>query len=102
MGILYLQVFGIVKYEKEKWDTAKKELFNGIKFLDTTLKLRTYLVGDKLTSADLSVAGVLQVAFKLLFDAKARNQYPHLTRWFSNVSSLPPFIEAFGETHLCQ
>lgn len=101
-GILYLQVFGLVKFDKEKWDYARKELFNSLKFLDGILKFKTYLAGDKLTLADLINAGLLQVSFKLFFDSKVRSQYPHLSRWFSNIASLPLFVDAFGVTHLCQ
>lgn len=101
-GILYLQVFGLVKFDKSKWDYARKDLLSSFKFLDGILKFKTYLVGDKLTLADIINAGFIQVSYKLLFDAKTRNQYPHLSRWFSNIASLPPFIDSFGITHLCQ
>lgn len=70
--------------------------------MDNTLKFKTYLVGDSLTLADVINAGLLQVAFKLLLDPKQRGQYPHLSRWFNNIVSLPPFVDSFGVTHLCQ
>mgnify|MGYP003511228921 CR=1 FL=1 len=69
--------------------------------MDSILKTKTYIVGDSLTLADLSIAGSLQAGFKLFIDPKTRGQFPHLTRWFSNISSLPPFIKAFDKTEFC-
>ena len=91
-----MQAVGIKKFEKEKWDDLQKNLTSGLKVLENTLKSKTYLVGDRLTLADLSIAGSLQVGFKLFIDPKTRGQFPQITRWFTNISILPPFIKEFG------
>jgi aspartyl/asparaginyl-tRNA synthetase len=62
--------------------------------LDAHLTYRTYLVGDCITAADISVAASLERAAA----AVAADQYPNLARWRSTVAQQSWWIQARATT----
>jgi glutathione S-transferase len=61
---LYEQIGGIRGANKEKYDYSLKELLRELEVINSHLKLRTFLVGDTVTVADISLATHLDTAFK--------------------------------------
>ncbi|KAG2484195.1 hypothetical protein HYH03_017007 [Edaphochlamys debaryana] len=64
--------------------------------LNDFLTLRTFLVGYSLTIADLAVWGQLQ-ASPLWKKIRTGGKVPHLARWFTFCSELPPIKAAVDE-----
>lgn len=62
-----------------------------VKFLDSHLSQRPFLVGDALTLADFSVAGMMMYLRPARFPWEA---FPHLSAWYERIEEL----EAWKET----
>lgn len=57
------------------------------------LLVNTFLVGERLTLADLFAAGIAQRAFEYILDTKWREANPNTTRWFNTVSNSTSYSE---------
>ncbi|KAI6187051.1 Elongation factor 1 gamma [Aphelenchoides besseyi] len=79
---------------------AKKELLAQLQRFDKHLLTRTFLVGERLSMADVSVALNLVAAFKNVLDTKTRKNLVNLTRWFTTVVNQPKVKEVVGEVKL--
>jgi len=80
---------------------AKSELKTALHCMDAHLKTRTFLVGERLTLADISMAADLMLAYQHVADEAFRKQYVNVTRWFQTVVNQPEFKKAAGEVKLC-
>ncbi len=69
--------------------------------LDTVLASRTYLVGDKITLADLVLTSLLAPAFAFFLTASNRMSMVNLTRWFTTMINQPNVKAVLGETRFC-
>jgi len=83
-------------------DQAKHELLAQLQHLDKVLLSRTYLVGERLSVADVSAALNLMAAYQNVLDSKARNQLVNVTRWFTTVINQKHVKEVVGECKLAE
>ena len=74
---------------KEAYDKATRNLRNWSKIISAHLELRSFLVGNTLTAADVCVASILSIIFSLGIDSRFAKNYTHLTRWLKHVTSSP-------------
>ncbi|KAG0057668.1 hypothetical protein BGZ83_005607 [Gryganskiella cystojenkinii] len=63
---------------------------------------KTFLVGERVTLADISAATGLFAGFKLLFDATFRKEFPAVTRWFNTIVNQTHFKAVAGEFVHCE
>ncbi|XP_043227639.1 alanine--tRNA ligase, cytoplasmic-like [Amphibalanus amphitrite] len=68
--------------------------------LDTVLRDRTYLVGERVTLADLALSCALLPAFTGGLDGRQRARLVCVTRWFRTVVHQPPAAAILGEVKL--
>ena len=68
--------------------------------LDAVLASRTFLVGDRVTLADVVGACNLWLGFTKLFDAGYRSEVPNVARWFDTLVHQPAFVKVLGEVPL--
>jgi len=62
-----------------------------------------YIIGNKLTLADIVLFRYLRFFFMFYLTEKIRNSLcPKLTSWFENIMNTPEAIEAYGRTLLCK
>ncbi|XP_054834298.1 valine--tRNA ligase [Eublepharis macularius] len=94
-------VLGISKQSKQVSDRALVELRKLLEVLDSHLKLRTYLVGEALTLADVTVACSLLLPYKYVLDLGLRTHYTNVTRWFLTCVNQPEFKAVLGPLKLC-
>merc|ERR1712156_1192168 len=64
---------------------AKKDACQRLAILNETLAHRTFLVGERLSLADLSMATTLVSAFRYVLDEEWRSRHRHLVRWWNTV-----------------
>ncbi|KAI6218653.1 Isoleucyl-tRNA synthetase [Aphelenchoides fujianensis] len=83
--------------DQDAVEHAKKELLAQLQQFDKLLLTRTFLVGERLSAADVSVALSLVPAFKSVLDSKARKNLENLTHWFTTVIDQPQVKEVIGE-----
>ncbi|KAF9217840.1 Elongation factor 1-gamma [Podila verticillata] len=85
-------------------ETAAIERVKGkLETLEHHLVKHTYMVGERVTLADISGASSLLMGFKLVFDPPFRKQFPAVTRWFNTILHQPHFKAVLGgELPLCE
>ena len=65
--------------------------------------VKKYILGDKITLADIVLFRYLRFFMMLHFPENLRNSlFPKLTKWFENIMNSPEAIEAYGRTILCK
>merc|ERR1719237_998886 len=64
---------------------ARKDATHRLDVLDQVLTSRTFLVGERLSLADLAMATTLLPAFRNVLDEEWRSQHRHLVRWWNTV-----------------
>lgn len=80
---------------------AKKDLHKLFTILEDQLVMRSYLVGNALTIADIAMYSTLFSVFKYVLDEEMRTQYRNVTRWFTHLSQFAQFKTQFGQNILC-
>ncbi|KAK4215904.1 hypothetical protein QBC37DRAFT_418036 [Rhypophila decipiens] len=89
MGAWYRPLLGKIPYNKKAVDDASKAALKAISVAETHLKSNTYLVGERITLADLFSVGLISRGFEFFFDKEWRAQYPNVTRWYETVYNQP-------------
>ncbi|XP_067830029.1 valine--tRNA ligase [Heptranchias perlo] len=95
-------VLGLLKHNKQAVERAQLELKKILKFLDDHLRLRTYLVGEGVTLADIAVSCALLLPYKHVLEPDFRKPYVNVNRWFLTCVNQPEFKRALGEVKLCE
>jgi elongation factor 1-gamma len=80
---------GLEPYNKKSVDDSSKAALRAIGVLDQHLLLNTYLVGERVTLADLFVTGLLTRAFENVLDKAWRSEHPSITRWYETIYNQP-------------
>ncbi len=86
----------------KKTEAAKKEISNAATILDNHLKDKQWIVGNRVTLADIVYAVTLSGAFKTVFGPEFREKFPHLTAWFLRAVNEPQFKVVMGEVVLTE
>jgi len=93
---------GIMQFNKQNNERAKDELKHILQLLNNYLRTRTYLVGERITLADIAVACDLLLLFQWIIEPSLREPYPHVTRWFSTLIHQKEFQAVLGSDYkLC-
>jgi elongation factor 1-gamma len=91
-----------MQVDKKVFKEAKDELFALLHTLNDHLLGRTYLVDERISLADISVALDLLPAYQYVLDGSARANLKNLNRWFQTVVNQPHVKSIIGEVQLCQ
>ncbi|CDW77312.1 elongation factor 1- [Stylonychia lemnae] len=95
-------VFGHAVVETETFNTAIKDLKEHVRSLNTHLQGKTYLVGDRLTVADVVVAVALLLPFQTVLDGGFRKSVaPNVTAWLDRFVALPEVVSRLGHVKFC-
>lgn len=95
-------VVGFLPPNPKTLKTAQEDLKKPLKILDDHFVNHTYLVGNKITLADIVIACYLLNGFKFLFDQSYRAPYPSLVRWFTTCVNQPQFLAVMGPVEFCE
>jgi len=80
---------------------AKNDLRQVFACVNEHLKTRTFLVGERMTLADVSLACDLLMALQHVADPTFRKPFGNLTRWFMTVVNQEAVKKVLGEVTLC-
>jgi len=92
---------GIMAFNKQANERAKTDLKSALSVLDAHLKTKTFLVGERVTLADICCMCNLLLPFKWVLDPESRSGFNNVTRWFLTVANQPQAKTVIGETSLC-
>lgn len=95
-------ILGITPYNKATHNQSVEGLKKALSILDKVLLNKTYLVGERVTLADISVATSLYLPFKLVLDAEFRKNHKNLTRWYVTLVNQPAFKKVLGDVALAE
>lgn len=108
LGSWFRPLVGREAYNKKHIEESMHATLKALSVLEEHLLVNTYLVGERVTLADLFVAGLLYRGFQYLFDKKWRAENPNVTRWYETIVNQPmysavaeklPFIETAIPNH---
>jgi hypothetical protein len=97
LGGWFRPILGRDPYNKKNVDESQKAALKAVKTLEEHLLTHTYLVGERLTLADIFAAGIIARGFQYFFDKQWRAENPNVTRWYSTVWNLPSFSAVAGK-----
>ncbi|KAK4657346.1 elongation factor EF-1 gamma subunit [Podospora pseudocomata] len=89
LGNWFRPLLGKTTYNKKAVDEAEKETLAVIAVVDAHLANNTYLVGERITLADLFATGLIARGFEYFFGKEFQQKYPNVTRWYSTVYNQP-------------
>merc|ERR1712114_65751 len=92
---------GIMQYNKTATERAKEDIKAALKTLNDHLLTRTFLVGERLSLADIAVACTMISLYTQVLDAEFRKPFVNVTRWFNTVVNQPNAKAVIGQVNLC-
>ncbi|KAL9610327.1 MAG: hypothetical protein Q9167_004958 [Letrouitia subvulpina] len=84
-------------YNKKNVDDSMKAALKAMKVLEEHLWVNTFLVGERISLADLFVASLVTRGFEFFFDKKWRQENPNITRWYETVYNQPIYAKVAGK-----
>ncbi|KIX93645.1 uncharacterized protein Z520_10551 [Fonsecaea multimorphosa CBS 102226] len=82
-------LIGKVAYNKKSVDDHKKLASDAVHALEQHFLVHTFLVGERITLADLYVTSQMSRGFQYVLDKEWRAENPNTTRWFETVTKQP-------------
>jgi len=86
-----LPIEGLIANNALATKKAGEEIKKVFQILDSHLSTRTYLVGNRVSVADVVVASSLVRLFELVLDPAFRGGFVNATRWFTTIVNQPNF-----------
>jgi len=99
-GVWLYPILGYIEYSADATNLAKGDIRKVLQILNEHLATRTYLVGEKLSLADIVVGTSLVYLFKNVLDVGFRKPFTHVVRWFNTLVNQQNFIDIIGEVTL--
>jgi len=96
IGAWFRPLTGRDPYNKKNVDDASKKALTAVSVLEEHLLVHTFLVGERITLADLFTAGIISRGFQFFFDKQWREEHPNVTRWYSTVYNQPIYSAVVG------
>ncbi|KAI2623239.1 eEF1-gamma domain-containing protein [Hypoxylon sp. NC1633] len=93
LGGWFRPLLGTDPYNKKAVDDSSKAAAKAVAVIEQHLLHSTYLVGERITLADLFATGIISRGFQFFYDTKWRSENPNVTRWFSTVYNQPIYSE---------
>ncbi|CAD0032166.1 unnamed protein product [Aureobasidium pullulans] len=94
LGGWFRPLIGRDPYNKKSVDTAQEATAKAVGALEDHFLVNTYLVGERLTLADIFAAGIISRGFQYFFDKEWRSNNPNVTRWFETVTNQSIYSDA--------
>ena len=92
---------GITQYNKQATEKAKEQVKSVLTTLDKHLLTKTFLVGERVTQADISMGCTLVMLYVNVLDPSFRNPFTNVNRWFITLINQPQFKSVIGNITLC-
>merc|ERR1711915_505907 len=92
---------GIMQYNKNSTDRAKEDVKKALGVLNTHLLPRTFLVGERISLADISVCCTLLHLYQYVLEPSFRKPFQNVNRWFTTIINQPQVKAVVGDFKLC-
>jgi elongation factor 1-gamma len=91
-----------VPFNAEATERAKADIKKALELLNKHLTYRTYLVGERISLADIVVSMALYRLYTMVMDITFRKNYGNVNRWFLTCVNQPQFRTVLGEVKLAE
>jgi elongation factor 1-gamma len=98
----FAPLLGKEPYNKKNVDEAAKDVAKIFDVVEAHLLEHTFLVGERITLADLFSAGIVTRGFQYFFDKTWRAAHPATTRWFLTVTNQPIYSDVADKLELLE
>ena len=99
IGGCILPLLGKPQIIRHNVEDCLRAMHKECKLIDNRLAGNKYLIGERLTVADLFTVSALAGAY-MVFHKELRPQYTWMTRWFDEIYSIPMYKEVAGHLPL--
>jgi len=93
---------GFKQYNKQDTEKAQAHLKKCMTMLNGFLETRTFLVGERITLADIAMACNMLMLYAQVLDPKFREPFGNVNRWFLTCINQPNFKSVLGDFSLCE
>jgi len=100
-GAIMYNTLGMM-YNMDAYNAAVKGIKEQAKKLNDHLEGKTFLVGQRLTIADIATFLPMSMAFAFVLDAGFRKAMPNVSDWFARVAAQSCVINAAGVRKMCE
>jgi len=100
--VWFYPVAGYMPFHPEAYTKAKEDLAKALNTLNSYLLDKTYMVGEAITLADITIASALVYPFKLVCDKAYLKPFGNVTRWFNTCVNQAPFKAVIGSVTMCK
>ncbi|KAJ8130134.1 hypothetical protein O1611_g3495 [Lasiodiplodia mahajangana] len=98
-----MTVLKLYTLDEKRFSEHVANVEKDVKYLEKSLQGgKKFLVGDKLTMADLMVTSLLYHAFKYIVDAEMRKELPNLVAYIKAFAAAPEHKKYYGELEFCE
>lgn len=96
-------IFGWNDFCKDTFDKENNKIKDYLKILEKELDGKNYLVGNRMTLADIVLFRYLRFFMMLHFpDGMRKKLLPHTSKWFEGIMKTNEAVKAYGRTVLCK
>ncbi|ORY71261.1 uncharacterized protein BCR38DRAFT_404369 [Pseudomassariella vexata] len=85
LGAWYRPLLGWDPYNKKNVDEAQKGAVKAVSIVEEHLLHNTFLVGERITLADLFAVSIISRGFQFFYDKAWRSANPNVSRWYETV-----------------
>ena len=93
---------GVSQFNKQTTERAKTDVRRTLEVLESTLASKTFLVGERVTLADVSLVCNLLSLYTTVLDAEFRKPFVNVNRWFETVVNQPQVKAVLGDVKVCE
>ena len=87
LGGWFRPLIGRDPYNKKNVDDSAKNALKAIHVIEEHLLVNTFLVGERMTLADLFMASLIARGFQYVLDKQWRDENPNTTRWYETITN---------------
>jgi len=93
---------GIMQFNKNATERAKEDVKKAMTALNEHLLNHTYLVGERVTLADIVVACTMLSLYQNVLDAEFRQPFGNVNRWFTTIVNQPQVKKVIGAVAMAE
>jgi len=94
-------ILGLISNNAVATQKAKGDVRKALDYLNKHLLNKTYLVGERITLADIVVSTSLYYLYQRVLDNGFRKPFINTNRWYLTCMNQPEFKAVVGEVKLC-
>jgi len=93
---------GIMAFNKNATERAKEDVKKCMDVLNKVLLTKTYLVGERITLADVCVAYAMKMLFENVLEPGFRKPYGNTVRWYTTIMNQPAVVGVSGAPKMAE